>query len=219
MDIPDVLKPLVEFEEEDGTPIEWCDAECGWSTIDADDGMWLLPNRETGDNFFWTGDNPCHCPRCGAVLGVTDSYHKPYRIRFSKIVGEFSKVRDLLHDMETTDVTIAIQEREEARDQARAAVAALAHRDRALEQAQADLAHTRRALVEIAAKSPPDDWEWYEGAGDYAGYGRSGDPDYVEEPDITNSGDMHSHGWACGRWSAAKIARKAVAATERRKEG
>lgn len=50
--------------------------------------------------------------------------------------------RDLLHDMETTDVTIAIQEREEARDQTRGLLAAL-------EQAQEERDRFRKVLTKI----------------------------------------------------------------------
>ena len=66
----------------------------------------------------------------------------------------------------------------------------------------------REALLEIVKKSPPNWWEFYGGMGDYNSYGESSDPDYVDVPDISNSGDMHSHGWDCGRWSTAVEIRK-----------
>lgn len=63
------------------------------------------------------------------------------------------------------------------------------------------------ALREIAAGSPPDDWESRDMYGDYIGHGDHGDDDFVDDVDPSNSGDVHAHGWAEGRWSAAKIAR------------
>lgn len=71
------------------------------------------------------------------------------------------------------------------------------------------------ALKEIAAGSPPDDWEPFDTGGwggyDYAGYGKDGDPAHVEAPDSSNAGDMERYGMAVGRWQAAKLARAALA--------
>ncbi len=70
------------------------------------------------------------------------------------------------------------------------------------------------ALREIAAGSPPDDWEPYDRFGDHNGHGKPGDDDYVDEVDPSNSGDVHNHGRAVGRWSAAKIARATLRGNE-----
>jgi hypothetical protein len=46
------------------------------------------------------------------------------------------------------------------------------------------------------------------------GHGKYGDPDFVNDVDSSNCGDLHSHGCAVGRWEAAKIARRALATPE-----
>lgn len=90
-DIPEVLKPLVEFEEEGGTPIEWCDAECGdvlcgeepltnWQ--DEPFPQWTAFNEDTGEEMLCVSA----CPRCGTLVGATED-GRPYRIPFAKIMG------------------------------------------------------------------------------------------------------------------------------------
>jgi hypothetical protein len=117
-------------------------------------------------------------------------------------------------------------ERRLARQHADALYAFADAADRALRQAQdtaAAEASAREAayvaaLERMAAGSPPDDWNPYGDADgyDYPGYGERGDPDYVDAPDSSNSGDMHGHGRAVGRWDAAKQARAALTAAPER---
>ncbi len=79
---------------------------------------------------------------------------------------------------------------------------------RALEaRLEQQLAALRAALEQISdpLNNPPDDWEWHDGCGDYLGF-----KGMANEPDPSNSGDMHSHGIAVGEWAAAKIARVAL---------
>ena len=70
-------------------------------------------------------------------------------------------------------------------------------------------ATTREALLEIAnASDIPDGWEPYDNWGDYNNRtdGQGGEISV----DSSNSGDIHSHGFAMGQWSAAKVARAAL---------
>lgn len=83
-----------------------------------------------------------------------------------------------------------------------------------VEKLRAENARLRKTLERISAGSPPSDWEPYPGCGEYAGYGERDDPAYVDTPDESNGGDMHSHGYSVGFWSAAKIARAALDAKE-----
>jgi hypothetical protein len=67
------------------------------------------------------------------------------------------------------------------------------------------IAELEKALADIAKDSPPDDWEYFDEWGEWVGY-----EGLVKGVDPSNSGDVHTHGWACGRWAAAKIARAAL---------
>jgi len=77
----------------------------------------------------------------------------------------------------------------------------------ALADALARAEKAEKALREIAAGSPPNDWETCDNLGDYVGYGKYGDEDYVDDVDPSNNGDVHTHGFEVGLWAAAKIAR------------
>ena len=70
----------------------------------------------------------------------------------------------------------------------------------------------RAALRAIQADSPPDDWKPCDEHGDFCGYGERSSPGFVDSVDSSNSGDVSQHGYAFGRWAAAKIARRALAA-------
>ncbi len=61
------------------------------------------------------------------------------------------------------------------------------------------------ALRLIATDSPPDDWEYHTTWDGYLGYNG-----IVDDVDESNMGDVHDHGFAVGKWSAAKIARAAL---------
>ena len=156
--VPAALVGLVEFVEPDGSPVAVCDpVECSNCIVTRDDHDWRRWRAQKG--LFVTRDGAerssvmrlyqeaIRCPRCGTLVGVLPD-ETAYRIRFPRIVEEFTKVRDLLRDMETTDVTIAIQEREEARDQTRGLLAAL-------QQAQAERDHLRRALIRVPTRHLP----------------------------------------------------------------
>ena len=76
----------------------------------------------------------------------------------------------------------------------------------------------RETLQAMSDRSPPDDWVYYPGAGEYAGYGNSGGPDYVDEPDYGNFDEMFNFGISVGEWYSAVLARKALA-TRQAKDG
>lgn len=60
----------------------------------------------------------------------------------------------------------------------------------------------RQMVRAICDESPPDDWDPF--IDGYSGYGSRGDPCFVDEPDESNSGDVHRHGDATGTWDVAK---------------
>ena len=177
--VPAALVGLVEFVEPDGSPVAVCDpVECSNCIVTRDDHDWRRWRAQKG--LFVTRDGAerssvmrlyqeaIRCPRCGTLVGVLPD-ETAYRIRFPRIVEEFTKVRDLLRDMETTDVTIAIQEREEARDQTRGLLAALqqaqAERDEWKVRAQAAELRLRKirplldgALYHASAVCAPEDY-------------------------------------------------------------
>lgn len=73
-------------------------------------------------------------------------------------------------------------------------------------QDHATIAKLRGALEEISdpLNLPENDWSPRDVFGDYneTGNGRGVDP--------SNMGDVHDHGWTCGAWEKAKIARAAL---------
>ncbi len=93
-------------------------------------------------------------------------------------------------------------------------LAALAlSRGEALAKAEAEIARLREALKTIAAATPePDEKDWFDDYGDYAGYRSFGVGGALFEcsVDSSNSGDVHNHGFEMGLHSAAKIARAAL---------
>ena len=80
---------------------------------------------------------------------------------------------------------------------------------------RAQLKRLRRVAEHFDVTCPPNDWNPYDTGGwggyDYPGHGEYGDENYVDAPDSSNSGDMHNHGVAVGRWFAAKALRGALA--------
>jgi len=59
------------------------------------------------------------------------------------------------------------------------------------------------AVEAMAEKLPPLDWKPYDDAwGDYNAYPCA--DGHYSEVDDSNSGDVHSHGIACGEWSIRK---------------
>lgn len=117
-----------------------------------------------------------------------------------------------------------IEQLEKERDEARAASEHLARindiRSGDLAAAEAEVQRLREALEEIANDAPPSDWEYtYPMCGyDFLGWGRFGDSGYVDDVDGSNSGDVHAHGQAVGRWQAAKVARTALATPQQSEE-
>jgi hypothetical protein len=75
--IPDVLKPLIETHEEDGSPVAVCDPGCRQAYVSG--SVW--------EGYFSGAYLPTmkHCPACGILLGFTDD-GRPYRIRHSRVV-------------------------------------------------------------------------------------------------------------------------------------
>lgn len=139
--------------------------------------------------------------------------------------ADFGHVCRIMEDRETLRVLLSSAEAraDKAEAEARQADAASRHliqREGELLSAALDAKQEaerlREALEEIAKIAPPDDWTYHTGMYGYCGYGKSGDIDFVDEPDESNGGDLHLHGWRCGEWSAAKIARALLA---ERKEG
>lgn len=64
----------------------------------------------------------------------------------------------------------------------------------------------REALEETGiGEVPPEDWEPRDAFGDYQGYG-----DLVDDVDLSNNGDVHSHGFAEGWWALAWRIRRAL---------
>lgn len=84
-----------------------------------------------------------------------------------------------------------------------------------LRDARARIAWLEDCLRLIADGSPPDEWKWRETTASghvirYLGFGKRGDQDSVAEPQPGDAEDAHVHGWAVGRWEAAKLARAAL---------
>ena len=64
-------------------------------------------------------------------------------------------------------------------------------------------------LLAICAESPPDDWD-VSPDGEYPSYGERGDRAFVEVPDESSYGDVHSHGFDMGAWSVSKRVRSVL---------
>ena len=102
-------------------------------------------------------------------------------------------------------------------------VSAVAHRiqqaiDTQTATLRAEVERLRACLESVAYGSPPSDWKWYACLGDYCGYGKRGDVDFVDEPGPGNVDDMFTYGVDIGRWQAAKTAREALAAQREKRE-
>ena len=88
-EVPEVLEVLVEFEEDDGSPISVCDPACRGSYVSYNE--W---EAEIGGVVMQL---IAACPRCGSKLGYA-SDGRPYRIRFSRIVEALEQSEaDLAH--------------------------------------------------------------------------------------------------------------------------
>lgn len=87
MAIPEVLEPLVEFEDEEtGEPVAVCGPTCGKSYSYGETWHATHDSGALGAILLaYKAGRMAHCPYCGTLVGFAAD-GRPYRIRFSRIV-------------------------------------------------------------------------------------------------------------------------------------
>lgn len=87
--ISPALVGLVEFVEEDGSPVAVCDPECGVIAITEDEEGWHSAEWYVGWCSALTprmgGRRYQYCPQCGSIVGYLPDA-RPFRIRHSRVL-------------------------------------------------------------------------------------------------------------------------------------
>ena len=105
-EIPDVLKPLIETHEGDGSPVAVCDPGCGKTFRFG--VLWRIKLRgKPAELGIMRG--VCWCAYCGTIVGE-DECGRPYRIRHSRVV-EALEHRDRALEWLATECKLLIEPR------------------------------------------------------------------------------------------------------------
>lgn len=81
-----------------------------------------------------------------------------------------------------------------------------------LAQAKAKNERNDVIIQRLCQSSPPADWKPQDAFSDPVGYGKHGDLDFVDDVDVSNSGDVADHAMAVGAWRVANQFREAAEA-------
>lgn len=74
-----------------------------------------------------------------------------------------------------------------------------------LEEMERAIARACAEMRNFCAHAPPDEWEPESVDGEYLGC-----PGWMDDPDVSNSGDVHYHGVLVGRQRGATVMRQAL---------